>query len=531
MNTLSPLPDLPEWLRSRTPNSVPPTPPGTQDHKSLLEAMYGGKSLGTRYTGPVLIEDDKIESLEDADFAEFKMSIREQMIREFHEEATRLEIILVRKEHEVKLKADAVKALLAGHELNMEELRQMKEDRRKEIVDAERTRRKADIKRRNTGPKDVPGMQGQSSVRMESTSLRKGPSQDSGSYNAQINRGKQTKSEAVPPHTTEPRPKSPVVIEQLQTPVTDSVRRNPAQPAGSKTETKKQKNGKGSKKGAASRMKQPELKNDSISDKQPAEPRPVENARQKKEPQTKDQSRLKVTVEEVSDTDASARMERGKEIPKQHASVRVDRFAEPYFTPSPHQVESTTDEDWAHRFAQATVPSQFETRRKPEKSFSANQRHPSDFEEVSGYRYASSGEMKQQRDGVQESAGSAEEMHAVWRPPVVFDDESGEENQNLPRSLTFGAKGTADSTSRIPRAEAGWSRMVPHMLRTSENHNAGKKDPAKNRNVSKRGEVKVTGYDMESTQNNPAELGNVDDSATWEAAMMQKFIGLAHTSL
>ena len=94
MKTLSPLPDLPEWLRTRTPNSVPPTPPETQNHKALAGVMSGERPLGIRYISPVLIEEDNGESLEDTDLVEFKLSIREQMIREFHKEAAELEIIL-----------------------------------------------------------------------------------------------------------------------------------------------------------------------------------------------------------------------------------------------------------------------------------------------------------------------------------------------------------------------------------------------------------------------------------------------------
>ena len=103
---------MPDCFRPHTPNRAPPTPSYTPGPTALFGET---KPLGTRYTGPVLIEENKNESTDDADFAKFKMLIREQMIREFHEEAATLEIDLVRKEHEVKLKADAVKALVAGH--------------------------------------------------------------------------------------------------------------------------------------------------------------------------------------------------------------------------------------------------------------------------------------------------------------------------------------------------------------------------------------------------------------------------------
>jgi len=172
-NTLSPLPDLPDILRSQTPNRPPSTPTYTPGYTALFGET---KPLGTRYTGPVLIEENKIESPEDADFAKFKMSIREQMIREFHEEAATLEIILVRKEHEAKLKPDAVKALVAGHELNMEELRRHKEDNRKTLVDAERTKRQNEIRRRNTAPKGMMGTQPEPAVWLNNFTHPKGHS-------------------------------------------------------------------------------------------------------------------------------------------------------------------------------------------------------------------------------------------------------------------------------------------------------------------------------------------------------------------
>ena len=54
--SLSPLPDLLDGFRSQTPNRVPPSSP----------ALFGGtQSLGTRYTGPMLIEVNKHESPKD----------------------------------------------------------------------------------------------------------------------------------------------------------------------------------------------------------------------------------------------------------------------------------------------------------------------------------------------------------------------------------------------------------------------------------------------------------------------------------
>ncbi|KZP23426.1 hypothetical protein FIBSPDRAFT_858364 [Athelia psychrophila] len=151
---LSPLPDVPDWNRPYTPHPAQqhaprlPSPPPPPQRESKDTSSQAPAQAGPRYTGPVLLEEHAVESLEDADFRAFKLSVREQMIREFHEEAITLEVALVRQEQEARLEPGAIKSLLACHDVDVEELRQMKEDKRKAIVDAERTKRKAELRRR-----------------------------------------------------------------------------------------------------------------------------------------------------------------------------------------------------------------------------------------------------------------------------------------------------------------------------------------------------------------------------------------------
>lgn len=106
------------------------------------------RPLGTRYIGPALFDEETEENILEADFAQWKKSLREEMIRNFHEEAMAQEIMLVRNEYEVKLEEEAVKALLVAHEANMLELRQKVDGERKEIINVERVKRLAEIERR-----------------------------------------------------------------------------------------------------------------------------------------------------------------------------------------------------------------------------------------------------------------------------------------------------------------------------------------------------------------------------------------------
>jgi len=280
-------------------------------------------------------------------------------------------------------------------------------------------------------------------------------------------------------------------------------------------------------------MKQSDERSHSLSDKQHSE-LPAKNGCSEKERQAKARNRLQPTVEEVSDEEASSRIERTKEIPKHQPSGRTDRFTEPYFTPSAHQVESATDEERGYRFPQTTNLSQPASRTNHEKLSTFNQRNFPAFEELSGYQFSTNSGIELQLDdhAVQESAGSAEEQHVLWKPPVVLGDDSGDDDggEELLYSVAFGGQGV-DNTSRVSKAEAEpqWHQKAPNLVRTSGEKRTEKKDSAGGRNASKKKKEKGAGKALD-VQNCAAELGVLDDTTAWEAAMMEKFIGLAQTS-
>lgn len=526
--SLSPLPDLPDYLRPQTPNRTPPTPQYTPGHTALFGET---KPLGTRYTGPILIEENSSESPDDADFAKFKMSIREQMIREFHEEAATLEIILVRKEHEVKLKPDAVKALVAGHELNMEELRRQKEDKRKALVDAERTKRKTEILLRNKSPTGT-----QSATRIENISYPKGQGRASG-------QGKQ-------PSTNEENSAPAVLSGEASTAV--DVPGGSNQSAIGKKETKRQKNAaKSAKKAPASRLQFPNPGTDVPPEKQLGGEDPVENGRPSEQKThgklrgiLKDpgpQINRKPTVEEVSDAEADPRVEYRREVPKQQASRLPGIFAEPSRAPSTHPFGSDSDDDRATHFARA-VPGFSESKRtkksargsSPIQQIETTREKPtfSNGDENQSYWDIINGgiSMEQQRGDVSESAGSSTGgKHAVWAPPAFHDSADEDDGSDLLHSLGFGGSFPVDDVPSAPWAGGGlyyqnFSASVPS---PKEKNVVGKADP-RNRNMSKKGASMRTGKEV-NDQNDMDEPG-VLDGTNWEAAMMGKFYGLAHNS-
>ncbi|KAF7984477.1 hypothetical protein HWV62_14592 [Athelia sp. TMB] len=151
---LSPLPDVPDWSRPYTPHPaqhpapthLPPPPTPAHPPTPLRAATH---APAPAYTGPVLLDPPTAPSPldADADFRAFALAAREHMIRAFHAEAAELELALVRHIHESQLDAEGVGALLAGHEVDVEELRARQEDARRAAVDAERTRRTAALRR------------------------------------------------------------------------------------------------------------------------------------------------------------------------------------------------------------------------------------------------------------------------------------------------------------------------------------------------------------------------------------------------
>lgn len=518
--SLSPLPELLDCLRSQTPNRIPPTPPYTPGQTALFGET---KPLGTRYTGPVLVEDNRNENSEDADFAKFKISIREQMIREFHEEAATLEITLVRKEHEAKLKTDAVKALLAAHELNMEELRRQKEDKRKALVEAERTKRQTEIRRRNFTPKSI---QPEPNAWLENFSQPKG-------------QGKVSKQAA---YNNETHPVPVVTAERPSTPADVPASSN--QSAMGKKETKKQKNAKSSKKSATSRIQHLNAETNLPPEKQLGRENPAEidqpseqKTRAKLRGILKDTSAridMKPTVEEVSDAEADSRIEPRIEPKKQQGSGLPGMFTEPYRAPSTRPFGSDTDEDKPARFGRAADVSQ------SKKSKKSTQRSPSIQQiEITTEKFISSDAdenqsywdiinrgmgMEQQQGDVSESTTSASGgKHELWKPPV-FDNDSAEEDEgsDLFQSLAFG-EGMPDSLSSAAWAGDGLHhKNAPTSFQGLKEKTVTGQADSRYRNAFK-GAPKMTSKEM-SAQNSVGEL-NFDTD--WQAAMMGKFYGFA----
>jgi len=519
--SLSPLPDLPDGFRSQTPNRIPPSPSYTPGYTALFSEA---KPLGTRYTGPVLVEENKNESPEDADFTKFKMSIREQMIREFHEEAATLEILLVRKEHEAKLEADAIKALVSGHELNMEELRRRKEEKRKATVDAERTKRKAEMRMRNSTPKSTTSMQPDLAAHLEN--FRK--EQRRASAQAQ---GLSTANETyrVPDELIEETPAD--------------VPTNSNQPETSKTETKKQKKGgKASKKAAASRVQQPNSKTDAAPEKQQNGESPAEVARPpEQKTQAKPRGILKdsstrfdkrPTVEEVSDEEGDYITKPKKESPKQHGNVPTKMFAEPNRAPSTNPFGPDSDDEIVTRFGRVYEPKMKKSAKNspPKQQFEipmfSNDEDQNYWDILNGGMG-----MEQQRGDVSESTQSSNGgtqsssggKHAVWAPPSFHEDsadedeDEGEDSSGLFQSLALGAV-AVDSLSSAPWA--GGSLYGQFSAPNPKASNVAAKPDPWNKNVSK------TRMSMGATQGVSLPNGASGlDSPNWEAAMMGRFFG------
>jgi hypothetical protein len=473
----------------------------------------------------VLIEENRHESLEDADFAKFKMTIREQMITEFHEEAARQEIMLVRKEHEVKLEADAVKALLSGHELNMEELRRQKEDKRKAMVDAERTKRKAEIRRRNfTSKGTVPDLAAQI------LSHPKGQSK----LSMQVKQ----------PPVFETQPAPEILAEEE--PIPADVPASSNQSAVGKTETKKQKKAGKNKKTAASRVQPGNSKADAPSEKQedPEEiVRPPEQKTQAKPrgilKDTSFRFDMKPTVEEISDEEADSWVEPRVEAAKLQASKPAGIFAEPQRAPSTRPFGSDSEDDRIPRFAPAPTVSKSKKMKEPVRSSLSKQQNEATKEQPmfsngdadQGYWDIINGGMgvEPQQGDASESTSSMGGKHALWSPPV-FNEDSGDDGDDLFNSFAFGGMGPADDMPSVP-----WAGNVSHhknvwspdknVWSPGQNpieKNLAAKVDARFRNAPTR---KGGGGKEMSVQNSVGGLGAVDNGS-WEAEMMGKLFGL-----
>ncbi|KAL0068992.1 hypothetical protein AAF712_003985 [Marasmius tenuissimus] len=102
------------------------------------------------YIGPELLDVDYDESVEAEQFREFKMSVRIEMIREFHQDAAEADIQLAltieQANHSGAVSKGMTAQLVEDHERNMLKLRQSKEKERKERVEQERQRRLAEFR-------------------------------------------------------------------------------------------------------------------------------------------------------------------------------------------------------------------------------------------------------------------------------------------------------------------------------------------------------------------------------------------------
>jgi hypothetical protein len=446
------------------------------------------------------------------------------MIREFHEEAARQEIMLVRKEHEVKLEGDAVKALVAGHELNMEELRRQKEEKRKAIVDTERMKRKSEIRQRNSMLKGSTGAQFELTAHMEY--LRMGPSGLSGQAQRL-------------PTFSEPEPEPKVPTENYPIPADASSN----QPANNGAGTKKQKKGAKSAKKGAARGQVPNPKPDGASEKQQGGDVP-EKAAWTSEPKAQAKPRgilkdttaridRKPTVEEVSDEDEYSRVEYKTEASKQ-ANMSAGTFTEPNRQPSGRPFGLDCDDDKTAHFAWPTAASgskqamKYATFSPPEHLTESNMGDPafSNGEDDQQYWNILNGGMgiEQQRGGVSQSAGKNEGKHAVWAPPTYQDDsaDEGEDDSDLFQALALGDIPAHDVPS------ASWTRgSLPQNNYPVSAQNSNLIWRPDSRNMSKMGSAIGRGREV-GAQGSIGEQG-VFDTTSWEGAMMG-ILGSTHNS-
>ncbi|KAF9226419.1 hypothetical protein BS17DRAFT_548549 [Gyrodon lividus] len=135
-------------LKASSPQYSPPNLTTRVSPPTTIENL----PLGKRYIGPVIIEDpdpmdeELFKSKMAADFQEYKVSLRIQMIYQFHAEAAEIEIKLV----EMLLAEEGTKESRARavqeHETSMMLLREQKEEERKRLCGEERERRRETIK-------------------------------------------------------------------------------------------------------------------------------------------------------------------------------------------------------------------------------------------------------------------------------------------------------------------------------------------------------------------------------------------------
>ena len=120
---------------------------------AFQEQPNGSRAKGTRqsYVGPIV--NDPNEALSDEeDFERFKMTIRVQKIVEFHQAAAQADIdlaIAIYKDRKAQNNdPQEVSSKISNHQKRMFQLQMEKEEERKKIVAAERSKRRSELRRR-----------------------------------------------------------------------------------------------------------------------------------------------------------------------------------------------------------------------------------------------------------------------------------------------------------------------------------------------------------------------------------------------
>lgn len=136
----------PLFSSQAAPHHSPPQPTSKISPLSVAHTLLPGK----RYIGPVIaeeeaepIDEELLKAKMAADFLEFKMEVRIQMIQQFHAKASAIEIELARQLESNNSTCSKESRLLTlhEHEENMMSLREAKELERKKLCDKERDRR------------------------------------------------------------------------------------------------------------------------------------------------------------------------------------------------------------------------------------------------------------------------------------------------------------------------------------------------------------------------------------------------------
>lgn len=132
--------------KSADPSSAPPKRPPDVDRKPARRAH------GSSYIGPKISDSDETSD-EEADFEKFKMQTRIEKIFEFHREAAHADMDLalaLHNDRKAKKSSKASDALrVQEHGQQMLRLQAKKEEERKALVEAERGKRRNEIRKRS----------------------------------------------------------------------------------------------------------------------------------------------------------------------------------------------------------------------------------------------------------------------------------------------------------------------------------------------------------------------------------------------